>query len=325
MTKKVFIFLALLLLPLSVLSQSGELLTDTPQRGEGLGAFLLRNGLSPAIYKDEFVKLNSTRLGKDYSLRLGVKYTLPRKLDNVVFEPLFGEQYKLVTVEDHRLDGAVFYLVSGHGGPDPGAMAKSNGKDICEDEYAYDVVLRLARQLISWGAKVHIIIQDKNDGIRDDSYLSYDNDETCLGSVIPLDQIQRLKQRSDAINNLYKEERSKYKYARAIIVHLDSRGASERIDIFLYHFTKSVKGERLARTMLSKFEEKYRIHQPLRGFAGTVSERGLYVLKMTNPPAVFLELGNIQNSLDCQRFLKTSNREAMAKWMAEGIYDDFRK
>lgn len=313
------------MLSLSLSAQNDELLTDTPQKGEGMGAFLLRNNLNPAMYKEDFIKLNSSRLGKNNSLRLGVKYVLPKKLENVVFEPLFGSQYERVTVEDNRLKGAVFYLVSGHGGPDPGAMAKNKGNDICEDEYAYDVVLRLARQLIAWGAKVHLIIQDKNDGIRDDEFLQYDNDETCLGATIPLDQIQRLKQRSEAINNLYKEERNQYKYARAIMIHLDSRGAGKRIDIFLYHFTKSVKGERLAKTMLSKFQQKYKLHQPKRGFEGTVSERNLYVLKMTNPPAVFLELGNIQNSLDCQRFLKVSNREAMAKWMAEGIYDDFKK
>ena len=301
------------------------MLTDTPQKGEGVGAFLLRNGLNPSQYRDEFVKLNASKLGKDLSLKLGVKYTLPRKEDDVVVEPLLGEANKKVKIEDSRLKGAIFYLVSGHGGPDPGAMAKSNNHDMCEDEYAYDIMLRLAKQLMAWGAKVHIIIQDSNDGIRDDAYLAYDNDETCMGKTIPLDQIQRLKQRCEAINALYKEERSTSKYIRAIFMHLDSRSAGERIDIFLYHYTKSVYGERLANTMRTMFEQKYKQHQPNRGFTGTVSERHLYVLKESNPPAVFLELGNIQNALDMQRFVKSSNREAVAKWMAEGIVADFNK
>ena len=57
-----------------------------------------------------------------------------------------------------------------------------------EDEYAYDIILRLGRALMEKGAKVHIIIQDEKDGIRDDRYLSNSDRETCLGQTIPLDQ-----------------------------------------------------------------------------------------------------------------------------------------
>ena len=40
-----------------------------------------------------------------------------------------------------------------------------------EDEYAYDITLRLAKELLAHGAEVYIIIQDENDGIRDDFVL----------------------------------------------------------------------------------------------------------------------------------------------------------
>ena len=67
--------------------------------------------------------------------------------------PILGKEYEEITVEDETLQGCVYYLVSGHGGPDPGAMTKKDGKYLCEDEYAYDVTLRLARNLLSHGAK----------------------------------------------------------------------------------------------------------------------------------------------------------------------------
>ena len=52
-----------------------------------------------------------------------------------------------------NLAGLVFYLVSGHGGPDPGAIGIYQGRQLHEDEYAYDIILRLARELLTRGAK----------------------------------------------------------------------------------------------------------------------------------------------------------------------------
>ncbi len=321
--KQLFLVILFLTTSISILAQTDSTRVDAPQPGEGIGAFLLRNGLEPAAYKTEFIKLNKDKLGKNNALLLGVKYRVPIKPDDVVVEPLLGENNKMVKIVNHSLKGATFYLVSGHGGPDPGAMGKLNTHDLCEDEYAYDIMLRLARQLMAWDATVHIIIQDPDDGIRDDAYLEYDTHETCLGQAIPLDQIQRLRQRCVAINELYAKERTGY--CRSVFIHLDSRSEKERIDVFFYHFIKSTKGERMAKTMRDKFEEKYKKYQPTRGFSGTVSERNLYVLKETNPPAVFLELGNIQNAKDQERFIKASNREALAQWMAEGILAEYKK
>ena len=42
-----------------------------------------------------------------------------------------------------------FYLVSGHGGPDPGCIGKYRGKELHEDEYAYDIILHFDKALIS--------------------------------------------------------------------------------------------------------------------------------------------------------------------------------
>ncbi|MFZ1495473.1 MAG: N-acetylmuramoyl-L-alanine amidase, partial [Saprospiraceae bacterium] len=53
--------------------------------------------------------------------------------------PIFGKAYEYVPIEDKSLSGRVFYIVSGHGGPDPGAMGKHGSHTLCEDEYAYDV------------------------------------------------------------------------------------------------------------------------------------------------------------------------------------------
>lgn len=77
--------------------------------------------------------------------------------------------------------------------------------------------------------------------------------------------------------------------------------------------------------MKNTFERKYDRHQPNRGFEGTVSSRNLYVLLNSTPPALFVELGNIQNSFDQRRFVISDNRQALANWMREGLIADFKK
>lgn len=312
-----------------------------PLEGEGLWAFYARVGLDTKDLRDVFLDINQGRFGKDASLLTGVYYKIPTIDDIVVesapvakdqvpmkpqksdvIEKLFGKDYERVPVTSKELDGAVFYLVSGHGGPDPGAIGKFAGHELHEDEYAYDVILRLGRQLMMRGAKVNFIIQDKVDGIRDDQFLSTSRRETCMGAQIPLDQVKRLKQRCDKINALYKKDGNGYR--RAVFIHLDSRSERKRIDIFLYHAKGSKKGKMTAESIRTTLEDKYAQHQPNRGFEGTVSRRDLFVLTETNPPSVFFELGNIQNVQDQQRFIRTSNREAMAKWIAEGFVKDYK-
>ena len=240
-------------------------------------------------------------------------------------EPLFGSSLAKGKVESGKLKGACIYVVSGHGGPDPGAIGKVGKTELHEDEYAYDVALRLARCLMQEGAEVHIIIQDAKDGIRDDQYLTNSKRETCMGKTIPLNQVARLQQRCDAINNLYKKEKDEYTYCRAIFLHVDSRNVGEQTDVFFYHRDGWSKGQQLAGQLRRTFQAKYDKHQPNRGFEGTVSSRGLYVLTHTQPVSVFVELGNIQNSHDQKRFVLSSNRQALANWITEGFINDFKK
>ena len=279
----------------------------TPKAGEGISTFLLRHNRAPKKYYDDFVELNKAKLGKGNVLKLGVTYTIPpvkrstaadketparkqsskaSKIGTTLHEPLFGKQLANVKVTSNRLAGACFYVVSGHGGPDPGAIGRVGKHELHEDEYAYDIALRLARNLMQEGAEVHIIIQDAKDGIRND--------------------------------------RQNYTYCRAIFIHVDSRSKKKQTDVFFYHSNKKAESKRLANNMKDTFESKYGKHQPNRGFSGTVSGRNLYVLSHTTPASVFVELGNIQNTFDQRRLVMDSNRQALAKWLMEGFLKDFK-
>jgi N-acetylmuramoyl-L-alanine amidase len=235
---------------------------------------------------------------------------------------LYGRKYEKVTIEDRALNGAVFYLISGHGGPDPGAIGHLGKNLLCEDEYAYDVTLRLSRALEEHGARVYMIIQDKNDGIRDDRILKHNQSEVCYpGLAIPRSQMTRLRQRKDAVNKLYLAHKGQFQ--RLVIIHVDSRSKGENIDVFFYHDKRSKTGKKLATNLQQTFKAKYDYHQPNRGYQGTVSERNLFVLKYSYPAAVFIELGNINHSRDQQRFMLEDNRQALANWLCEGLVKDF--
>ena len=334
--KRILCLLAILFCTLFAFNASAQEERDRPRRGEGVSAFLERNKRPGRTYYKEFLKLNEKRLKGKEELRLGVKYVLPplrnssasRSAGNrkrAINEPLFGKGLANVKVTSDRLRGACFYVVSGHGGPDPGAIGKIGRIELHEDEYAYDVALRLARNLMQEGAEVHIIIQDAKDGIRDDRYLSNSKRETCMGAAIPLNQVARLQQRCAKINELYRKDRKNYKYCRAIFLHVDSRSKGHQTDVFFYHSRNKPDSKRLATTMKNTFESKYDKHQPNRGFTGTVSARNLYVLANTSPASVFVELGNIQNTFDQRRFVISSNRQALAKWLMEGFIADYRR
>lgn len=294
--------------------------TASPRRGEGVHVFLKRFQRTDSWHYKEFMRLNEGKFDKNGGLKLNVNYQLP-PLRKEGYEPLFGKRYARYPIETNELSGACFYLVAGHGGPDPGAIGKMENRELHEDEYAYDIVLRLARCLLMKGAEVHIIIQDAVDGIRDDRFLANSRRETCMGARIPLNQVERLRQRCHKINTLFRK--SDEKYRRALFVHLDSRGRREQTDVFFYYSENNAQSKHLAATLRQTFSKKYDKHQPNRGFSGTMSSRNLYVLRHTQPASVFLELGNIQNKRDQQRFIIYDNRQALANWICEGLVSDF--
>jgi N-acetylmuramoyl-L-alanine amidase len=235
--------------------------------------------------------------------------------------PLFGEKYESVTVQTQKLKGKVFYVVSGHGGPDPGAMSEAAGHTICEDEYAYDVSLRLARALMEHGAIVEMVVQDPNDGIRSNKYLKCDKDEVTLDNKqMPINQLLRLQQRVHNINTLHKEYwKEGFKDQTVICIHVDSRGPSSRQDVFFYYYQESEAGKRIALSLQETFRKKYAQNRAGRGYCGTVTCRSLYELRHTDPKAVYVELANIQNAADLRRILPEGNRQALANWLCEGL------
>lgn len=340
--KSITSLFVLLCLPFAILIAQDSLNTAIAQKGDGIYSLLRKQGIDPYNTYDDFIALNLPRLRDSLHLYEGMAYLIPAtspeslkmaaeeteedntnsKDENNSYE-IFGEKYAEVTDKSERLKGTVYYLISGHGGPDPGAMTEYAGKPISEDEYAYDVTLRLARELLSHGALVYVIIRDPDDGIRDDRILEMDKDELVFpDQTIPLNQKDRLDQRVDAVNKLYLKHKGKHQ--RLVVTHVDSRSKGQNIDVFFYYHEKSKNGKKLAESIHNTFKKKYKKHQPNRSYSGTFEDRSnLYLVKKTLPAMTFIEIGNIRNKKDQRRILDYDNRQALAKWISEGVILDY--
>jgi len=325
----------------SVVAQD-SIKTVLAEKGDGILSLLRKQGMNPYEAYDDFIALNVDNLRDSVHLYEGRSYLIPTiKLDTVAIVDsiqkkstvikkieskeflIFGDKHRTVFSKSEKLKGAIYYLVSGHGGPDPGAMANYAGKSIAEDEYAYDITLRLAKELLAHGATVYIIIRDLNDGIRDERILKIDHDEVAYGDkIIPLNHLARLKQRVDIVNELH--GKNKGKFQRLIVTHVDSRSKGQNIDVFFYHHENSKNGKKLAENIHKTFQKKYKKYQPNRTYTGTFGGRtGLYLVRKTYPAMAYIEIGNIRNKKDQKRILEPDNRQALAKWISEGVILDF--
>ncbi|WP_297763661.1 N-acetylmuramoyl-L-alanine amidase [uncultured Muriicola sp.] len=312
------------------------------EKGDGIFSLLRKQGMDPTDHYQDFVVLNKENLREGQHLYEGTVYLLPKVEDAVLSSEIetdlnevglseeegkryaiFGDEEALVVNKSDQLSGAIYYLISGHGGPDPGAVETYRDVTIAEDEYAYDVTLRLAKELLAHGAMVYIIVRDENDGIRNKRALEIDRDEVVYPEQeIPLKQLDRLKQRVEAVNELYLENKGSYQ--RLLVTHVDSRTKGQNIDVFFYHHKKSKNGKRLAENIHNTFLAKYKEYQPNREYTGTFSDRSnLYLVKNTLPAMAYIEIGNLKSKKDQRRILDPDNRQALAKWISEGILADF--
>jgi len=239
---------------------------------------------------------------------------------NRVF-PIFGKAHENTPLLSNKLQGEIYYIVSGHGGPDPGAIGKRSSRTLCEDEYAYDVALRLCRKLLQHGATAYMIVRDPNDGIRAEEVLKCDEDEVVWGGFpVIRSQKGRLMQRSNIINDLYKRNRSLgFSKQTTLVIHVDSRSRNQRIDLFFYHQNKNPQSKLLAQRLHKTMQTKYAKYRKGGAYQGTVKTRDLHMLREVESTSVYIELANIKNINDQKRIVVERNRELLSDWLYEGL------
>ncbi len=329
-----FCLLGILVSQSKLLAQD-SLRTRVAEKGDGIYSMLRKQGIDPVQYYGDFIELNQGNLSEGSRLYEGRQYLIPEAPDSAlemgtIINLINGEEYSIfgrayVTPKSKRLQSTVYYLISNLHGPDFDAVQRVQEKNITEEGYAYDVTLRLAKELLSHGAKVYVILQDYNNRIGNDNALEINSDvDGSSEGKMSLDQLEQLEQRVDIVNKLYLKHSGKYQ--RLIVTHVDSHRKAQNNDMLFYYHEKSSNGQRLAESIRNTFQRKNNRYRPSSFFSGTFSDRSnLYLVRNSLPAMVYIEIGNITNRKDPWGSLNRYNRQAFANSIANGVLSDFEE
>lgn len=224
-----------------------------------------------------------------------------------------------------ELYGLVVIIDPGHGGIDPGAHAVVGGKPVNEDEYCYDVALRLRRMAKAKGAVVFMTTHDKKQkkplANKPDNIIPPDKNEffTLDGYIV----VAKTKgaSRRVAYANYIKRSYPKHKVV-FISVHFDALTKSmEGVRII-----ESASGTKLGCLLTEEFSKGNRMENG----AGSLFRSGdkshgivnAYVLredKNSIREKVLLELGNFSNPKDIWRIRDYHVRENYAQLVTRAL------
>ncbi len=230
-----------------------------------------------------------------------------------------------------NLKGVTVVLDPGHGGLDPGAIVASsdgNGNTVyvVEDEYSYDISLRVYRDLIRYGADVVLTVISPNQTIRTtrDASITFVNEKNEVynnavlnskssGSVWPVGNPWGLDQRKVVAEGALKgKNKNKTVF---ISIHADNNPGDEKGTGILYHPDDEGKAsEDLARH--------------LENYLGSGSHSRSQELRVlgANPAgaAVLIEVRNLAFKSNAWAIRNEELRQDDADRIVRGIVDYFR-
>lgn len=223
------------------------------------------------------------------------------------------------------LYGTVVVLDPGHGGVDPGSSGISDDMRVVEDEYTYDIALRVARMVRQRQGLVFTTIKDRT-GLRDwpanrvfsdarTERFALDNSVVRAGTA----GLNKRLAYGNQISRRYPRHRQVW-----ISIHFDVVG---RI--------RSIAGVRIiapdielsiAKALAKSFDNAQRLRSDNPVVANGDKDFGLrrlYVLTAANSirQRVLIELGNFNNSVDVWRIRSFEVREAYARAIVQALED----
>lgn len=245
----------------------------------------------------------------------------------VVLAVFFGGTADSFAARKGELSGMVVVIDPGHGGNDPGASGYfGNGRKVrvTEDEYCYDVALRLRRMLLAKGAIVKMTVADKKqtqpNAKKPAEVIAADQAERFVLDGSPAKAGKGLRKRV-AYANLMKQKYPKHKVV-FISIHFDvlSDGGVEGVRII-----DSQSGCQLAQLLKAEFASGNRTVDGLDALVRSGDKehglRNLYVLSAKNSikDKVLIELGNFKNAKDVWRIRDYHVRENYAQLITRAL------
>ncbi len=220
--------------------------------------------------------------------------------------------------------GWLVVLDPGHGGQDPGSSGRFNDQRVVEDEYVYDVALRVNRILRSMGALSFLTVQDRKTGersLKPQEIFPDERQEAYTGtSSVVRSGTWGLNQRlayGNTLSRTYPRHRQAW-----ISIHFDVLGKNKVIEGVRVIAPKG--SDKLAQALARSFAQYHRLRKNapiIRNGDKTYGLRNLFILNGGNriSEKALIELGNFNNTTDVWRVRNPVTREAYARAIAEAL------
>ncbi len=220
------------------------------------------------------------------------------------------------------LYGWVVVLDSGHGGMDPGASGIHDGQRVVEDEYVYDVTLRVRRMIRAKGGLVVMTTTDRTGERNWETFRVFPDEQTERfvwdGSIVRAGTVGLTKRLrlGNQTSRRYPSHRQAW-----ISIHFDVRGRGEDDGVRIITPDTEL---RLAKSLESSFGNAKRLRDDdpiVESGDRSHGIRRLFVLSGRNQikEKVLIELGNFKNRDDLWRIRNPVVREAFARAIVQAL------
>ncbi len=224
------------------------------------------------------------------------------------------------------LYGWMVILDPGHGGTDPGSSRIHGGNLVTEDEYVYDVSLRVARMIRERGGLAFLTIKDivgERSNPANQIFPHARTERFSLDGTLVRAGATGLSKRVKFGNS---KSRQYPKHRQAwISVHFDVVGRLTSVNGIRIICVSDKTG--LVKELESSFKNAGRLRDKnpvVRTGDPTYGIRELYVLRSHNKikDRVLIELGNFRNDRDVWRIRSPVVREAYARAIIKALEDN---
>jgi len=289
------------------------------ENGDGIFSILRKQGLNPAKYYAEFVKLNEKNLRNGSELHLGREYIIPYAEDSFKRtaihvhadkneeESIFKTELAAISPKSTKLKNAVIYLISGNSPTESSTSVNQITKEI---------TLNLAQELMVHGAQVYLI---KSEPSAKPVLVKESENKKTEGAMADLSQMQEYV---ETINKKYLKHHGKYQ--RLIITRVNNNITEKHCEVSVYHHNSSENGRSIAANIQRIFNENSIESKPFKEYTEIFTDKNnLYLAKNALPAITLVEIDSRKKPTIEDGILVKSNQELLSNLITSGVLNDY--